>query len=260
MLPTCPEEVAVAETFLWPSAPARPMLRVGEVHVWAASLEQSFASMAALEELLSPAERNRADRYRVDRERRRYVVAHGILRRVLAGYRSGDPRTLRFTTGKRGKPALSQETGPTAIRFNLAHAEEVALIAVTLDREIGVDIERVQPMSELDSIVENFFSRRERDTLRGMETTAKENAFYRCWTRKESYAKAVDDCLSVVLRGFDTMPSPARAHLPVFDAAQDRRGGTVHELLPAEGYVGAVAIDGPVRRLSTWRWTEVAPR
>jgi 4'-phosphopantetheinyl transferase len=231
-------------------------LRVDEVHVWAAALEQSLGSVAALEGLLSLEERNRAQRFRFDRDRKRYVVAHGILRRILAGYRASDPRSLWFTTTKNGKPALSGESGPTALRFNLAHAEDVALIAVTLGRQIGVDVERVQPMAELDAIVESFFSSRERDTLRSMETAARQDAFYRCWTRKESYAKAVGDGLSVALREFDTMAPSASSVLPVFETDQARRRWTVNELLPAEGYVGAVAIDGPVRRLSAWQWTD----
>lgn len=260
MLHTSTEQTTPTEAFLWPVPRVRPTLKVDEVHVWAASLEQPAASERALEALLSPQELQRADRFRNERDRRRYVVAHGILRRVLASYRKADARTLRFTIGKNGKPALSDESGPTALRFNLSHTEDMALIAVTLGREIGVDVERVRPISELDSIVESYFTAGERDTLRTMENTARRDAFYRCWTRKESYAKATGGDLSVALRGFDTMLSSGPVDLPALGAPRDARGWNLHELLPADGYVGAVAIDGPVGRLLSWRWTEGTPQ
>lgn len=253
---TSADQITPPEAFLWPVPRVRPTLKVDEVHVWAASLEQPAASVRALEGLLSLRELNRAERFRSEGDRRRYVVAHGILRRVLASYRQADPRTLRFSIGENGKPALSDERGPTALRFNLSHTEDLALIAVTLGREIGVDVERVRPISELDSIVESYFTSRERDTLRTMENTARRDAFYRCWTRKESYAKATGGDLSVALGGFDTMLSSGPADLPAVGAARDASGWNLHELLPADGYIGAVAIDGSVSRLLSWRWTE----
>ena len=260
MLHTSAEQITPTEAFLWPVPRVRPTLKVDEVHVWAASLEQPAATVRALESLLSLRELNRAERFRNERDRRRYVVAHGILRRVLASYRQADPRTLRFTIGENGKPALSDERGTTALCFNLSHTEDLALIAVTLGREIGVDVERVRPISELDSIVESYFTSRERDTLRAMESTARRDAFYRCWTRKESYAKATGGDLSIALGGFDTMLSSGPADLPALRAPRDASGWNLYELLPADGYVGAVAIDGPVSRLLSWRWTEGTSR
>jgi len=260
MLHTSAEQIAPTEALLWPVPRVRPTLKVGEAHVWAASLDQPAASVRALESLLSLQELNRAERFRNEADRRRYVVAHGILRRVLAGYRKSSPRALRFTIGKNGKPALSDESGPTALRFNLSHTEDIALIAVTLGREIGVDVERVRPISELDSIVESYFTSHERDTLSTMENTARRDAFYRCWTRKESYAKATGGDLSVALSGFDTMLSSGPADLPSVDEPQESAGWNLYELLPAGGYVGAVAINGPVGRLLSWRWTEGTPQ
>lgn len=256
MLHTSTEQTTPTEAFRWPVPRVRPTLKVDEVHVWAASLEQPAASVRGLESLLSLQELDRAERFRNEGDRRRYVVAHGILRRVLAGYRHADPRALRFTIGRNGKPSLSDESGPTALRFNLSHTEDMALIAVTLGREIGVDVERVRPISELDSIVESYFTPRERDTLRTMESTAKPAAFYRCWTRKESYAKATGGDLSIALGGFDTRLWSGPADVPALEPPRESSGWNLYELLPADGYVGAVAINGPVGRLLSWRWTE----
>jgi 4'-phosphopantetheinyl transferase len=258
MLHTSAERIPQTESLRWPVPRTRPTLKVDEVHVWAACLEQPVATVHALQSLLSVQELNRADRFHSERDRRRYVVSHGILRRVLANYRQADPRALRFTIGKNGKPALADESGPTALRFNLSHTEDLALIAVTLGHEIGVDVERVRPISELESIVDSYFTARERDTLRTMDNTNRRDAFYRCWTRKESYAKAIGGEIAVALSGFDAMLS-APADLPAGGPARVS-GWNLHELRPADGYVGAVAIDGPVSRIASWRWAEVDSR
>lgn len=260
MLHTSAERPTPTEALLWPVPRRQPTLKVDEVHVWAASLDRAAASVRALESLLSLQELSRAQRFRGDYDRRRYVVAHGILRRVLASYRQADPKSLRFTIGKNGKPALSDESGRTALRFNLSHTEDMALIAVTLGREIGVDVERVRPIAELDSIVESYFTSSEGNTLRTLESTAKPAAFYRCWTRKESYAKATGGDLSVALGGFDTMLPSVAADVGSRDEPPESSGWNLYELLPAEGYVGAVAVNGPVGRPSSWRWAEGIPQ
>lgn len=243
-----------APSFLWPSPNWWPTLEVDEVHVWATPLDLPLATVRDLEPLLSAEEVDRAKRFRGEIDRHRFVAARVTLRCVLASYRRSHPSELRIEVAENGKPALADEYGPRALRFNLSHTEGLALIAVTLGREIGVDVERIRPIAELEAIVEMHFTARERDALRLMDNDARLAAFYRCWTRKESYVKASGNSLSVALRDFDTLLSPTTGH--VSDNESHRScGWNLHELAPAEGYVGAVALEGPAGRLFSWRWT-----
>ena len=190
------------------------------------------------------------------RHRRRYTIAHGALRAILAGYGKGDPLALEFGTGPRGKPFLAQHP---ELSFNLSHSAQLALIAVGA-RDLGIDLEKMRPLESQRDIARRHFAPGEFAALEGLPANDQRVAFYRCWTRKESYAKATGGDLSVALGGFDTMLSSGPADLPALGAPRDASGWNLYELLPADGYVGAVAIDGSVSRLLSWRWTEGTSR
>src|ERR1039458_3159098 len=113
------------------------------VHVWRAGLDLSNARCEALDGLLSEEERARAARFYFEKDRRRYVAARGILRRLLAGYLSASPERLRFRYNGFGKPFLEHPDG-SAIEFNVSHSQDAALFAFTRRRAIGVDIEQIR--------------------------------------------------------------------------------------------------------------------
>jgi 4'-phosphopantetheinyl transferase len=150
--------------------------------------------------LLDDAERARAARFVFERHRRRFIVAHAFLRSVLARCLALPPDALRFTTNEYGKPRLADP--PIDLRFNLSHAGELALVAVTLEREVGVDIERHSPIEAI-AVAGHFFADGERACLRSLEPSEQLKAFYRCWTRKESFVKAVGSGLTFALDAFE---------------------------------------------------------
>jgi len=116
----------------------------GIVHVWHADLA---AAGDGLENLLCAQEHERARQMLSERNRVRWTRSRGILRALLGRYLDCDPRTLRFILGPHGKPALHREEGrcTTDLRFNLSHSRDLALVAVTATREVGVDIECARP-------------------------------------------------------------------------------------------------------------------
>ena len=146
----------------------------GEVHLWLARLD----SLAPQPELLDPEERERAARFLREQDRRRFTVARGVLRSLLARYLP--PGTIRFETGQWGKPRVS------GLRFNLSHSSGLALYGFALDREIGVDIERVRDVPEMLRIAERFFQPGEVESLRARPEPAE---FFRIWTRTEAWLK-----------------------------------------------------------------------
>ena len=75
----------------------------------------------------------------------------------------------------------------TDIRFNVSHSQDLALLAVTRSREIGVDVEYVRPEVEIESLAERFFSPQERTDIRSLSEDARVAAFFHCWTCKEAY-------------------------------------------------------------------------
>ena len=229
----------------------------GEIHVWPVPLDPPPEEVRSLERLLAPDEIQRAYRFRFDRHRRRFIVGRGMLRSLLGAYLQRDPAALTFTYGPKGKPALDEEAGAGALKFNLSHSSELGLYGLVLDEELGIDVERLRPMPDAEQIAERFFSQSERETLRTVPEEKKANAFFHCWTRKEAYIKATGDGLSMPLDRFDVtlLPGePARMLSADGDAEKASRWSMVH-LDPAPGYIGALAIPGKDWRVVNRSWT-----
>lgn len=242
---------------IWKRGPQRLRVEDDEVHVWRISLEQPDAVRRAFFETLTADERQRAERFRFEKDRRHFVAAHGGLRSVLGRYVEREPGRLRFHQNPYGKPALTDETGGASLRFNLSHAADVALCAVTSGREIGVDVEFIrEDFAGLD-IAERFFSPKEVETLRALPAEARPHAFFNCWTRKEAYIKALGEGLSHPLHTFTVSLAPDEPAALLYDEGEPAAAQrwTLKELPLEEGYVAAAAIEGRGWRFSYWLWS-----
>jgi 4'-phosphopantetheinyl transferase len=241
----------------WAPRPIGPVpLGADEVHVWRASLRPSASALARLEADLSPEERARADRFRFPELRTAFVAGRGVQREILSRYTGTAPRALAYRESAHGKPALS--TG-TDLRFNVSNAGDFALYAVTLRREIGVDLERLKPMPDGLDIARRFFSAPENEVFAALAEEARDLAFFHCWTRKEAYIKAVGEGLSMPLDRFDVAfapGEPARILRTRGDEEEAARW-TMCELHPGPGYVGALVVEGDGWRTSLFDWDRV---
>lgn len=226
------------------------------VHVWRASLEQPAARVHQLVQTLSDDERIRAERFRFDRDWRRFIVGRGVLRTILGHYLGVEPGQLQFRYGSRGKPYLAGEFGNCALQFNLAHSHELALYAFTYGREIGIDLEYIRSMPDAEQIGARFFSMRENAALGVFPRSQKLEAFFNCWTRKEAYLKATGDGLARPLDQFDVSLSPGEPArlLHVEGDVQETARWSLQALAPACGYVATLAVEGHDWHLACWQW------
>jgi len=157
---------------------------------------------------LVPDERQRAERFRFERDRRRFIVAHGVLRDILGRYLKCSPAQVSFSYNQYGKPALAQESEAIGLRFNMSHSHEVALYALTRAREVGVDVELLREDFASLEIAERFFSRSEVALLNSLAPELRTDGFFNCWTRKEAYIKALGEGLSHPLDRFAVSLAP----------------------------------------------------
>lgn len=231
--------------------------RPDEVHVWSIPLERGDEVVARLGAWLAPDERARADRFVFPRDRRRFTVARAALRAILSGYLGRDPAAVGFAYGERGKPRLV-ESG--RLDFNLAHSHELALCAVTAGRAVGVDLEWLRPVSDLLAVARTAFSPAERAALLARPEEERMAVFYRCWVGKEAYVKARGDGLSLPLDSFDIALGADWPALLAnrLDPAEPSRWSFVG-LAPGEGYVGALAVEGPTVRVRPMAWDGATP-
>ena len=217
-------------------------LPAGEVHVWRASLERPAETVHGMRYVLAPDEQRRADRFRFERDRARYIVGRALLRGLLGRYLGTAPQDLRFKYGKFRKPALRQ--GPW---FNLAHSGSIALYAFSATGEIGIDVELDDADFARERLAEQFFSPTEVSALRSLPAEAQPRAFLMCWTRKEAFIKARGDGLSLALDSFDVTlgPDAPAALLGTAWCRNEARRWCLEDLSDRQaGYVAAVAMRG----------------
>ena len=199
-------------------------------------------------------ERARAARFHFDKHRRHFVVGRGFLRTLLARYLDATPEGVRFSYGPYGKPALDGEHRESSLRFNASHSGEWAVYGFVQDHEIGVDVEYVKQDFATDEIAERFFSAGEIKKLNALTDDEKPAAFFRCWTRKEAYIKAIGSGLSHPLDTFDVTLAPGEpaALLRVQRDPEAVARWSLFDLDVEHGYAAALAVDGAVSVLRQW--------
>jgi|HubBroStandDraft_4_1064222.scaffolds.fasta_scaffold79776_2 4'-phosphopantetheinyl transferase len=220
-----------------------------EVHVWAVWLKASPPVNRAYRCLLSPHEMARADRFVFEHLTRSHELSQGALRLLLAHSLKCQPGDVAFRFGPRGKPMLQ---GDSRMRFNMAHSGSLALYAITVDCEIGVDVEELRDIPELEQVASHYFSKAEALQLLSIaDEMATREAFYRCWTRKEAYIKAVGDGLYLPLDQFQvTLLSDAPAKfIHIGDDSAAAAEWTLQHLDPAPNYFGALAYHAAPRNI-----------
>ena len=246
----------MAVDHLWHSPPADLTLLRDEVHVWRASLDMPASRVQDQQNTLSADELCRAERFRFKKDRQRYIVAHGLLRTILSHYLGIEPSLLRFSYSDYGKPSMVPMPAQNVLQFNLSHSDGLALYAVARGREIGIDLERVHPIDDAESIAERFFSPQEKAVFRTLRPSQKQEAFYTCWTCKEAYIKARGEGLSMPLDQFGVSLDPGKP-AELLSIPGDQREPTrwsLQRLAPGSGYVAALAVEGHDWRLTCWQF------
>lgn len=219
---------------------------VDEVHLWCGSLERSPREVALLALTLSVDERSRAARLSAPRDRRRFVVARGLLRVLLGRYLGRPPAMPRFAYGPFGKPELEGQRSPGRLSFNLAHSGELALYAFGRGRRVGVDVEAVRPLEDMAEVSRLVFSRREREQLWTSPPVLRQRAFFDGWVRKEAVLKALGDGLGANLQSLE-VSHPASGDRLLWRSDVDVGDGTTWTLSQVEigpSWAAAVAVEG----------------
>lgn len=218
------------------------------VHIWTVRTEASREVATQFELVLAPDEKSRAALFRFGHLRHSFIIARGVLRILLGCYMDVLPASIQFKYGLKGKPAL---VAPSDVDFNVSHSGGFAVFAFTAACKIGIDVEQIRPLQNLQSIADQFFCPEEAAELMSVADNEREHSFFLCWTRKEAYIKAVGDGLSTPLNSFRVTLQPGQparlVHLaPDSNAAE---GWMLHDLQLARNHAAALAyrdMDRPV--------------
>ncbi len=249
----------------WETPPRALELTTDQVHIWRVRLDGVENEDDRLWQTLSPQERERVQRFHFDQHRLRYLRAHGACRAILARYTGLAPEALRIEATPRGKPFLI-DTHRLDLRFNLSHSGDWMVIGLACGREIGVDVELIARDIDWKAIASGYFHASE---MRAIQDFAAPDvqvaAFYRVWTVKEAYLKAVGKGLAGGLDQVVVQVGPGLSavfkELP--GGENELRRWQVFSFQPAGGAVGAALVekDSNPLQLTCYHWggLEAAP-
>jgi 4'-phosphopantetheinyl transferase len=249
---------ALKTTINWKKAAAYAPLEHAQVHVWAAVLDQSHELRPAFTRILSSDEIERARRFQFARDRASFTSSRTMLRCVLGHYLRIGPAEVRFEYSPSGKPAVANETPGPPLHFNLSQSDGLTLLALTRACPLGIDVERINEVEDLDSVAGHFFSPYENAALRALPRRDKIEAFYDLWTRKEARLKATGEGIAHSLKRTEVL-FPNEGRTEVKEARRQTvslTGWTLQQLEPAAGFKAALAYPRSDLSILTWQWSD----
>jgi len=242
---------------LWTVPPARCSLTSREIHVWAAALDFSAQVLAGLEITLSLEERERGEQFEFVADRNAFIGSRGVLRAILASYLDLEPQEIQFEYGRHGKPILANQPQPDRLQFNLAHSDGLFLTAVSRFCAVGVDVERIRELDDLDDLANQLLSPTEEIAWRRLPVSQQNRAFFNLWTRKEACLKATGDGITERLKEITVSftPEGPSGQLDPPGIPGSTQAWTLRQLNPAPEYAAALAAPARNFDLSCWQWS-----
>jgi len=227
----------------------------GAVHVWRIRID-AFEGNSAQQAWLSPDEYLRAGRVRSETARRQFITVRCALRGILALYTGRHPGDIRLCYGPYGKPELAAAPHVSGLCFNVSHSGTLALCAVTCGRRIGVDIEHVCLPPSADAIVDRVFTPRERKEYYSAPAHERPSVFFKVWTLKEAFVKAVGEGLNRPLSQAEFALDPhGRPSLQAVRGSEpEARTWSAVQITPGPEYMAAVIVKGSARSVQCWQW------
>lgn len=225
-----------------------------KLDIWQASILDAMPHFETLVASLSEEEKARGERFVNPEHSRRFLLAQAILRDVLSRYLEQSPDSLIFKRTEHGKPFLENHR----LKFNLSHSCDRVLVGLSTESEVGVDIEYTQNLHRFDELIERFFSPSEYEAFLSYSSEEEQRfAFYRGWTRKEAYLKAIGLGLSFPLNEFVVSLAPNEMHalLSVKDDRSVRSKWTVFSFDVDDDYLASVATEAVIDNWQTSKWS-----
>lgn len=180
------------------------------VHVWTSPLNVDDHKMEEMLERLSPSEQKRVGALLEERAVRQYVISRALQRQLLAGYVGGHPGEISFGVIAMGKPTLSKPND-MGLTFNTTHSGTMVIIAITANRDVGVDVEQVRPVPRALKVAKRCYSSEEYEMLASLPPEKLDQAFLSIWVKREGTAKARGDS---VWRGLASWKNGALENTP----------------------------------------------
>jgi 4'-phosphopantetheinyl transferase len=185
-----------------PSSSSVPALTAHDIHVWHATLAATPENLTGATQMLPPGEQEKTALVASEAQRARLTLSRAWVRGILAKYLNQPAPEITIRRSPRGKPQVVPRDGEPPLHFSVSHAGDHMLVAITRSDDVGVDLERMTRLADVERIAARFFSRGEYDALLGLAQEQRADAFFRAWVRKESVVKALGTGIATAFDAF----------------------------------------------------------
>ena len=231
-----------------------PLLEENDVHVWCFELDRAWAARNDLADSLNSVELERAMHFHFEKHRRRYIAGRAVQRIILAQYLGLQAESLEFSNSAYGKPSLPKSSWLPNIKFNTSFSSNIGTLAVALNVDLGIDLEKINQNSDLHTLPFNEFSPEEYNWIQNLPLDKQIIGFYELWTSKEAYLKGkglglsvpLDDFCITILQGDPTL---AWSNID----AQDPETWSFRRLKIEEGYASCLATQSEINEVKLIR-------
>jgi 4'-phosphopantetheinyl transferase len=227
---------------LWQSTPDNHTLSPDHIDIWQTSLRLPASQVESYYNLLNDDEKSRVDSYRSDKRSNEFIITRGLLRKLLARLYKLQANSFRFCYTDKDKPYLDPTSTYHSTSFNISHSHDKAIIALGIDKIIGIDIEKIRQDVDFKKLAKRFFSETESMGLAKLTGEQLANRFFCCWSRKEAFVKALGDGLSFGLDEFSVTTSVKDTQVELvtnYDPDDSKNWGIV-SINSIPGYAAAV--------------------
>jgi 4'-phosphopantetheinyl transferase len=225
----------------------------GFIHIWIVQLDKWNSHLTELNVLLSDEELERSKRLKVIEKQEQFIISRGILRLILASYLDLDPTAINIQLTPDGKPFLERSD----LTFNLSHSGNTLLLGVNKNLSLGIDIQRIYAISNLETIIENYFSENEKNYLKSRPADLLRDHFFSIWTAKEAYLKAIGKGFQESPTEISTLPDESTSN---FLLNSNNKGvisqdWTITSINLDQNYKAAIAVNGEIKGIKRIRLT-----
>ncbi len=227
----------------WQGPPVWLQIASDELHFWLIDLENPARNLHS-DRWLSNDEKARAFRLVSQKKRNDFISGRSALRLILARYLNVVPDEIKLDYSKTGKPFIAGSTLESDIRFNLSHSGRWMLLGICEGVEVGVDIEKIQPLNQTWALG-HLFSEQERNTIRQLQGNEKDLAFFSAWTKKEALAKASGKGLSGYFTAVQRDDPEVIQNLFTGRSTRQEDSFRFIQFEPAPGFLAAAAVEFP---------------
>ncbi|MRH99226.1 4'-phosphopantetheinyl transferase superfamily protein [Kriegella sp. EG-1] len=218
------------------------------VHVWLIEAITLPDKLKEFSKTLSKDELQKASKFRFEKDRSVFITARFLLRKLIGNYLNVNPKEIDFDYSEYNKPTY---LGNTELDFNVSHSNNQIIIGFSKKLTIGVDIEKIKNDFDALDLAKNVFSNEEVNALSTYSGTSLYRAFYRGWTRKESFIKAVGEGLSYPLKSFSvTIDEDEKASFISIESKQEsKQNWQLYSFIPTDGFIAAITTQGKPKRI-----------